>query len=42
MHGPYVCSHRDCVCVIDQSTPLSGVNEATFDRDFAPTLHEYA
>jgi hypothetical protein len=39
--GPYQCSHRDCVCVIDQTTPAAPIRESVFIEEFADTLDEY-
>lgn len=41
VHGPYTCSHRDCDCVITQSTPTRGIDKRVYDKLFAPTLDEY-
>lgn len=39
--GPYLCSHRDCVCTISQNTPVSGISEDRFNHLFAGHLDDY-
>ncbi len=41
IQGPYLCSHNECACEISQTTPLTGIDEATFNRNFLPRLDEY-
>lgn len=40
--GPYLCSHRDCECLVSQTDPVGGIDEATFNRVHLPHLQEYA
>lgn len=39
--GPYRCTHNTCVCEISQTTPLHGIDEATFNRVHLPHLNKY-
>lgn len=39
--GLYQCSHRDCACTIDQTTPMTGITQRQFDASYAQHLDEY-
>lgn len=41
VEGPYTCTYRDCDCVIMQTSPMYGIDEASFNRLHLPHLDAY-